>query len=86
MIDFSKIRVKITKSVEFDLTDDMSEDYLRIFFEDYIPDTYTEEEISKFTDEDWINTLKDYAYSDQTDLEDLFDTADIDVEIWKQEK
>lgn len=84
MIDFSKIRVKITKSVEFDLTDDMSEEYLRIFFEDFIPDT--EEEISKFTDEDWINALEDYAYSDQTDLEDLLDITDIDVEIWKQEK
>lgn len=84
MKDFSKIRVKITKSVEFDLTDDMSEEDLRIFFEDFIPDT--EEEISKFTDEDWINTLEDYAYSNQIDLEDLFDITDIDVEIWKQEK
>ena len=36
MKDFSKIRVKITKSVEFDLTDDMSEEDLRIFFEDFI--------------------------------------------------
>lgn len=86
MIDFSKIRVKITKSVEFDLVDDISEEYLRIFVEDFIPNTYTEEEISKFTDEDWINALKDYAYSDQTDLEDLFYLTDIDVEIWKQEK
>lgn len=86
MIDFSKIRVKITKSVEFDLTDDMSEEYLRIFLEDFIPDTYIEEEISKFTDEDWINALEDYAYSDQTDLEDLLDITNIDVEIWKQEK
>ena len=84
MIDFSKIRVKITKSVEFDLTDDMSEEDLRIFFEDFIPDT--EEEISKFTDEDWINALEDYAYSNQIDLEDLFDITDIDAEIWKQEK
>lgn len=86
MIDFSKIRVKLTKSVEFNLTDDISEEYLRIFVEDFIPDVYTEEEISKFTDEDWIKALEDYAYSDQTDLEDVLDVTDIDVEIWKQEK
>lgn len=86
MIDFSKIRVKLTKSVEFKLTDDISEEYLRIFIEDFIPDVYTEEEISKFTDEDWIKALEDYAYSDQTDLEDVLDVTDIDVEIWKQEK
>lgn len=86
MIDFSKIRVKLTKSVEFNLTDDISEEYLRIFVEDFIPDVYTDEEISKFTDEDWIKALEDYAYSDQTDLEDVLDVTDIDVEIWKQEK
>lgn len=86
MIDFSKIRVKLTKSVEFNLTDDISEEYLRIFVEDFIPDVYTEEEISKFTEEDWIKALEDYAYSDQTDLEDVLDVNDIDVEIWKQEK
>lgn len=86
MIDFSKIRVKLTKSVEFKLTDDISEEDLRIFIEDFIPDVYTEEEISKFTDEDWIKALEDYAYSDQTDLEDVLDGTDIDVEIWKQEK
>lgn len=86
MIDFSKIRIKLTKSVEFNLTDDISEEYLRIFVEDFIPDVYTEEEISKFTDEDWIKALEDYAYSDQTDLGDVLDVTDIDVEIWKQEK
>lgn len=86
MIDFSKIRVKLTKSVKFNLTDDISEEYLRIFVEDFIPDVYTDEEISKFTDEDWIKALEDYAYSDQTDLEDVLDVTDIDVEIWKQEK
>lgn len=86
MIDFSKIRVKLTKSVEFNLTDDISEEYLRIFVEDFIPDVYTDEEISKFTDEDWIKALEDYAYSDQTGLEDVLDVTDIDVEIWKQEK
>ena len=86
MIDFSKIKVKLTKSVEFNLTDDISEENLRIFIEDFIPDVYTEEEISKFTDEDWIKALEDYAYSDQTDLEDVLDGTDIDVEIWKQEK
>lgn len=86
MIDFSKIIVKLTKSVEFKLTDDISEEDLRIFIEDFIPDVYTEEEISKFTDEDWIKALEDYAYSDQTDLEDVLDGTDIDVEIWKQEK
>lgn len=86
MIDFSKIIVKLTKSVEFKLTDDISEEDLRIFIEDFIPDVYTEEEISKFTDEDWIKALEDYVYSDQTDLEDVLDGTDIDVEIWKQEK
>lgn len=86
MIDFSKIIVKLTKSVEFKLTDDISEEDLRIFIEDFIPDVYTEEEISKFTDEDWIKALEDYFYSYQTDLEDVLDGTDIDVEIWKQEK
>lgn len=77
MIDFSKIIVKLTKSVEFKLTDDISEEDLRIFIENFIPDAYTEEEISKFTDEDWIKALEDYVYSDQTDLEDVLDGSEI---------
>lgn len=84
--EIKQLNITISRETSFALMDDISEDYLNIFLNEFIPENYDKswEEMSEVEIKE---ALKDFNYSDYYDLDELLDDlSDIEVDIWKKKE
>lgn len=84
--EIKQLNITISRETSFALMDDISEDYLDIFLNEFIPENYDKswEEMSEVEIKE---ALKDFNYSDYCDLDELLDDlSDIEVDIWEKKE
>lgn len=83
--EIKQFNITISREVSFALMEDISEDYLDIFLNEFIPENY-DKSWEEMSETEIKEALKDFNYSDYYDLDELLDDmSDIEVDIWKKE-
>lgn len=84
--EIKQLNITLSRKISFALMDDMSEDYLNIFLNEFIPEV-CEKNWEKLSEEEIIEALKEFNYSDYYDLDELLDDmSEIEVDIWKKKE
>lgn len=86
MMDFSKFKCVLTKTVTFNFLGDCGEECLEAFKE-YMHRYYPEAETVVLTEDEYKQILKNFIYDNDGYLENLFyENVEVEADIWKQEK
>lgn len=80
--EIKQLKITLSRTITISLMDDISEEYLDAFLNDFIPETYNKS-WEDMTDEEITNAMQEFNYSDHYELEDLMDFSEIEVKIWK---
>lgn len=84
--EIKQLNITISRETSFALMDDISEDYLNIFLNEFIPENY-DKSWEEMSEAEIKEALKDFNYSDYYDLDELLDDlSDIEVDIWKKKE
>lgn len=80
--EIKQLKITLSRTITIPLMDDITEAYLDTFLNDFIPEVYNKS-WEDMTEEEITNAMQEFNYSDHYDLEDLMDTSEIEVKIWK---
>lgn len=84
--EIKQLNITISRETSFALMDDISEDYLNIFLNEFIPEHY-DKSWEEMNEAEIKEALKDFNYSDYYDLDELLDyLSDIEVDIWEKKE
>lgn len=84
--EIKQLNITLSREISFALMDDISEDYLNIFLNEFIPEV-CEKNWEELSEEEIIEALKEFNYSDYYDLDELLDDmSEIEVDIWKKKE
>lgn len=84
--EIKQLNITLSRETSFALMDDISEDYLNIFLNEFIPEV-CEKNWEELSEEEIIEALKEFNYSDYYDLDELLDDmSEIEVDIWKKKE
>lgn len=84
--EIKQLNITISRETSFALMDDISEDYLDIFLNEFIPENY-DKSWEEMSEEEIQDALREFNYSDYYDLDELLDDmSEIEVDIWKKKK
>ena len=80
--EIKQLKITLSRTITIPLMDDITEAYLDTFLNDFIPEVYNKS-WEDMTEEEITNAMQEFNYSDHYELEDLMDTSEIEVKIWK---
>ena len=80
--EIKQLKITLSRTITIPLMDDITEAYLDTFLNDFSPEVYNKS-WEDMTEEEITNAMQEFNYSDHYDLEDLMDTSEIEVKIWK---
>ena len=84
--EIKQLNITLSRETSFALMDDISEDYLDIFLNEFIPEV-CEKNWDELSEEEIIEALREFNYSDYDDLDELLDDmSEIKVDIWKKKE
>lgn len=84
--EIKQLNITLSRETSFALMDDISEDYLDIFLNEFIPEV-CEKNWEELSEEEIIEALREFNYSDYYDLDELLDDmSEIKVDIWKKKE
>lgn len=84
--EIKQLNITLSREISFALMDDISEDYLDIFLNEFIPEV-CEKNWEELSEEEIIEALREFNYSDYYDLDELLDDmSEIKVDIWKKKE
>ncbi len=84
--EIKQLNITLSRETSFALMDDISEDYLDLFLNEFIPENY-DKSWEEMSEEEIIEALKEFNYSDYYDLDELLDDmSEIEVDIWKKKE
>lgn len=84
--EIKQLNITLSRETSFALMDDISEDYLDIFLNEFIPENY-DKSWEEMSEEEIQDALREFNYSDYYDLDELLDDmSEIEVDIWKKKK
>lgn len=84
--EIKQFNITISRETSFALMDDISEDYLNIFLNEFIPENY-DKSWEEMSEAEIKEALEDFNYSDYYDLDELLDDlSDIEVDIWEKKE
>lgn len=84
--EIKQLNITLSRETSFALMDDISEDYLDIFLNEFIPEV-CEKNWEELSEEEIIEALREFNYSDYDDLDELLDDmSEIEVDIWKKKE
>lgn len=84
--EIKQLNITISRETSFALMDDISEDYLDIFLNEFIPENY-DKSWEEMSEEEIQDALREFNYSDYYDLDELLDDmSEIEVDIWKKKE
>lgn len=84
--EIKQLNITLSRETSFALMDDISEDYLDIFLNEFIPEV-CEKNWEELSEEEIIEALREFNYSDYDDLDELLDDmSEIKVDIWKKKE
>ena len=80
--EIKQLKITLTRTITIPLMDDITEEYLDTFLNDFIPEIY-HKSWEDMTEEEIVDAMHEFNYSDHYELEDLMDSSEITVKIWK---
>ena len=80
--EIKQLKITLNGTITIPLMDDITEEYLDTFLNDFIPEVYNKS-WEKMTEEEITNAMQEFNYSDHYELKDLMDSSEIEVKIWK---
>lgn len=84
--EIKQLNITLSRETSFALMDDISEDDLDIFLNEFIPEV-CEKNWEELSEEEIIEALREFNYSDYYDLDELLDDmSEIEVDIWKKKE
>ena len=84
--EIKQLNITLSRETSFALMEDISEDYLNIFLNEFIPEV-CEKNWEELSEEEIIEALREFNYSDYDDLDELLDDmSEIKVDIWKKKE
>ena len=84
--EIKQLNITLSRETSFALMEDISEDYLDIFLNEFIPEV-CEKNWEELSEEEIIEALREFNYSDYDDLDELLDDmSEIEVDIWKKKE
>ena len=84
--EIKQLNITLSRETSFALMDDISEDYLDIFLNEFIPEV-CEKNWEELSEEEIIEALREFNYSNYDDLDELLDNmSEIEVDIWKKKE
>ena len=84
--EIKQLNITLSRETSFALMDDISEDYLDIFLNEFIPEV-CEKNWEELSEEEIIEALREFNYSNYDDLDELLDDmSEIEVDIWKKKE
>lgn len=84
--EIKQLNITLSRETSFALMDDISEDYLDIFLNEFIPEV-CEKNWEELSEEEIIEALREFNYSNYDDLDELLDDmSEIKVDIWKKKE
>lgn len=84
--EIKQLNITLSRETSFALMEDISEDYLDIFLNEFIPEV-CEKNWEELSEEEIIEALREFNYSNYDDLDELLDNmSEIEVDIWKKKE
>ena len=84
--EIKQLNITISRETSFALMDDISEDDLDIFLNEFIPENY-DKSWEEMSEEEIQDALREFNYSDYYDLDELLDDmSEIEIDIWKKKE
>lgn len=84
--EIKQLNITLSRETSFALMEDISEDYLDIFLNEFIPEV-CEKNWEELSEEEIIEALREFNYSNYDDLDELLDNmSEIKVDIWKKKE
>lgn len=84
--EIKQLNITLSRETSFALMEDISEDYLDIFLNEFIPEV-CEKNWEELSEEEIIEALREFNYSNYDDLDELLDDmSEIEVDIWKKKE
>lgn len=80
--EIKQLKITLTRTITIPLMDDITEEYLDTFLNDFIPEVYCRS-WEDMTEEEITNAMQEFNYSDHYELKDLMYSSEIEVKIWK---
>lgn len=80
--EIKQLKITLSRTITIPLMDDITEEYLDTFLNDFIPEVYNKS-WEDMTEEEITNAMREFNYNDHYELEDLMDSSEIEVKIWK---